>query len=347
MPQSARDAGVLQGLKYYLGGIYRQASDKPIFLYAQAIAFKVLITVVPLVFLSVAILGNVLRRENPFETVSAYIREFLPGYRSQELIDALNSLQQASSTLTIIGIAGTVIFVMTLFTTRRVVISSVFQEEWHDQRSILGGYAFDLRMAAQVGLLFLLTLALTSSLRFLETEPLELLARLNLDFVWLLEGWKSTIQIALYLVPFLLSVAMFFLLLYFIPLPHPPKRSAALGAITTALLWELAKNAFTIYATRAGRFDFATPTTGGGGETAVGFLGNTFGLILAFVFWVYYSGVVLCIGAIVALLNEKQYRLRKKRLQAEAVQATTALDEAEERKETPVAPVEAEGGQVG
>ena len=103
MASSARPAGhVFQVLKYYLAGIYRQASEKPIFLYAQAIAFKVLITIVPLVFLSVAILGNVLSYDNPYETVSRYIREFLPGYRSQELIDAINSLQQASSTLTLI-----------------------------------------------------------------------------------------------------------------------------------------------------------------------------------------------------------------------------------------------------
>ena len=49
----------------------------------------------------------------------------------------------------------------------------------------------------------------------------------------------------------------------------------------------------------------------------------------------------------VALLNEKQHRLRKKRLQAEAVQASTALGEVEDRKDAPVTPVEAEGGHVG
>ena len=338
---------VLHVLKYYLGGLYRQASEKPIFLWAQAIAFKVLITIVPVVFLSVAILGRVLRAPDPFETVSSYVREFLPGYRSQQLIDALNELQQASNALTVIGIAGTLFFAMSLFTTLRIVVSSVFQEEWHDQRSILGGYLFDLRMAGQVGLLFLLTIGLSSSLQFLSSvdlnTSLNILGRVNLDFVWLQEGWQRSIKIALYLIPLLLSVAMFFQLFLFIPLPHPPRRSALLGAVTTAILWEMAKVAFTVYATRAGRFEYATSESAGG--TAV--IGSTFGLILAFVFWVYYSGVVLCIGAIIALQHEKRFRLKKKRKQAEAMRARTALPDGETvAADAERPPIEAEGGKV-
>ncbi|HEX7069605.1 MAG TPA: YihY/virulence factor BrkB family protein [Rhodothermales bacterium] len=337
MARSASPAAhVLQGAKYYLGGVYRQASVKPIFLWAQAIAFKVLITVVPLVFLAVAILGKVLRYPAPWETVSRYVSDFLPGYRSQQLIDALYQLQQAGNALTVIGILGTLFFAMSLFTTLRVVVSSVFQEEWHDQRSILGGYLFDLRMAGQVGLLFLLTIALTSILQTLNSlqfyTTIDILGRVKLDFVWFQEGLRRTITIALYLIPFALSIAMFFQLFLFIPLPHPPARSAFVGAVTTAVLWEVAKVGFTIYATRAGRFDYATPDLQAGGDAAgsalVG-LGATFGLILAFVFWVYYSGVVLCIGAIIALQHEKRHRSKIKRKQAADMQSTPALAEPE------------------
>lgn len=347
MPRSINPAvRVLDVLKYYLSGLYRQANEKPIFLWAQAIAFKVLITIVPVVFLSVAILGQVLSRENPFETVSSYIREFLPSYRSEQVIDALDKLQQVSHPLTIIGIAALLFFAMTLFTTLRIVITSVFQEEWHDQRSIVGGYLFDLRMAGQVGLLFLLTIFLTSGLRFLDKAGIEtvlnVLGRVGLDYVWLEEGGRQMIQYVLYLLPFVLTVAMFFQLFLFIPKPRPPKRSALLGAVTTAILWEIAKVAFSIYAASSGRLDVEVDAAG---ENAVGALANTFLLILAFVLWVYYSGVVLCVGAIVALLNEKKYRLEKKRKQAEALQARTALEggTAAAPADEP-APVEAEGG---
>lgn len=355
MARSANPAAhVLQGAKYYLGGLYRQASDKPIFLWAQAIAFKVLITVVPLVFLAVAILGKVLRYPTPWETVSGYVSDFLPGYRSDQLLLALNQLQQASNALTVIGIAGTLFFAMSLFTTLRVVVSSVFQEEWHDQRTILGGYVFDLRMAGQVGLLFLLTIALTSILQTLNSlefyTTIDILGKVKLDFVWFQEGLRRTITIALYLIPFALSIAMFFQLFLFIPLPHPPPRSAFVGAVTTAVLWEAAKVGFTAYATRVGRFDYATPdgleSAGEAAGSALAGLGTTFGLILAFVFWVYYSGVVLCIGAIIALQHEKRHRLKKKRKQAAVMQGTPALPVESPAAASEPPPIEAEGGRV-
>lgn len=339
-------ARVLEGPKYYFGGLWRLVNDKPIFLWGQAIAFKVLITIVPVVFLSVAVLGQILKQERPFAIVADFIREFLPGYRSEQLIAALDQLQGASGTLTMIGVAGLLFFAMTLFSTLRVVVSSVFQEEWHETRSIVGGYAFDLRMAGQVGLLFLLTISLTTGLRFLDNAGyetlVEILRRVNLDNVWFEEGYRGLFRLVFYVLPFLLSIAMFFQLFYFIPKPHPPPRSAVVGAIAAAFLWEVAKLAFSFYATRVGRFERYESA----GDAALGSIGQTFGLILAFVFWVYYSGVVLCIGASVALLNEKRHRMKRKRiLTADTEEARPPAAPAPAGDLEP-APVEAEGGRA-
>jgi membrane protein len=65
--------------------------------------------------------------------------------------------------------------------------------------------------------------------------------------------------------------------------------------VLAAVLWESAKQAFTFYATYVG---YGTGTEA---------LGNTFGLIVAFVFWVYFSGIVLMIGAVVASLREHRH----------------------------------------
>jgi membrane protein len=111
-------------------------------------------------------------------------------------------------------------------------------------------------------------------------------------------------------------------LLYFIPKPHPPRRSVLIGALTTGVLWEAAKYGFTFYATRAGRFDY-----GGEGSTPIG---DTFGIIIAFVFWVYYSGIVLLIGAVVALLHEKAHRARR-----QTPSEAAAEDEAERETAPP------------
>ncbi len=107
------------------------------------------------------------------------------------------------------------------------------------------------------------------------------------------------------LVPFLITTAMFFQLFYFVPKPHPPPRSTLFGALFSAILWEAAKSAFTLFAQYAGRFDRYSS------DGAEGVLGSTFGLIIAFVFWVYYSGIVLCLGGIMVLLHEKRHRSRR------------------------------------
>ncbi|MEX0599547.1 MAG: hypothetical protein WD205_02815, partial [Rhodothermales bacterium] len=56
-----------------------------------------------------------------------------------------------------------------------------------------------------------------------------------------------------------------------------------------------------------GRFErYAVP--GEQGQEIMSVLGEAFGLIIALVFWIYYSGIVLIIGALIAVLNERRIR---------------------------------------
>ena len=290
--------------RYYGRGLYRQLHGKNIFLWSQAIAFKVLITVVPVIILATGILATpalsrFLEQEESFSTVATFIQNFLPPDQSDRLIAFLRDFAGSGNALTLIGGLALVLSALTLFTTLRVVVSKLFQEDWHKDRSILGGYLFDLRMVVQVGLLFLLSIGLTVAVQTLGDAMLVVF-----EPVGLYPLWQWMVRILALLVPFLITTAMFFQLYYFIPKPHPPPRSTLFGALFSAILWEAAKSAFTLFAQYAGRYDRYT------GDGAEGVLGSTFGLIIAFVFWVYYSGLVLCLGGIMVLLHEKQHRSR-------------------------------------
>ena len=83
------------------------------------------------------------------------------------------------------------------------------------------------------------------------------------------------------------------------PRPHPPWRSALAGAAVAAVLFEAAKNGFAFYAAHLGGFDKYSAA----GETPGG-LGGVCGLLLAFVFWIYFSGLILIAGAVVTGLHE-------------------------------------------
>ncbi|PSQ89750.1 MAG: YihY/virulence factor BrkB family protein [Bacteroidetes bacterium QS_8_64_10] len=313
---------------YYLKSIYREVMTKNIFVWGQAIAFKVLIATVPVIILATGILSGILSRtvlsssEQAFAEVAPFIRQFLPSFQSADFLHFLRQLQRASGTLTWIGSIGLFFSAMTLFTTLRLTISNVFEEEWNESRTLFRGYAFDIRMVGQVGLLFLLTLGTSIAIQTLNTAGLDFITDLGIDQIWVQRGWRRLIQATGFVLPFLLTTAMFFQLFYYTPLPHPPRRCALKGALTTAVMWELAKYSFTLYATHAASFERYTAE----GNSFI--LNDAFVLIIAFVVWAYFSGVVLMLGATVSMLNEKRYRARR-RAEKSAAQQRRAEAQAE------------------
>jgi len=285
----------------YGKGLFGEFQEKEIFLLAQAIAFKVLVTIVPILILVTAVVAQLLTQEEPFDRVASFLREFLPAYQSDQLILFMRQLQDAGDALLGIGVLGLFISAITLMTTLRLVVMFIFNQDWHSRRSLLGGYLMDTRMVLQTGALFVLSIGLTVLISNMDGIGMDVLRTLGLEFDLLKIGWRRTIWLIGLLLPLLLSTLMFAQLYYFLPIPRPAVTGVTVGALIAGILWEIAKAGFTVYASYVGQFD--RYTEGGG----LGSLGEAFGLILFFVFWVYYSGVVFIIGALIALEYEKQH----------------------------------------
>jgi len=283
-----------EGTQYYARGLYRELSAKNVFLWAQAIAFKLLVTIIPIIILATGIAGRVLREKDTFGAVSQFIRRLLPPNESGRIIEFIEQLQNASGTIVGIGGIGLFLSAMSLFITLRIAVSNAFEQNWHKERSLLAGYLFDVRLVLQVGALFLLTVGLSVMLPSF-FDPL--VGTLEGDVPWIQWMWGHVLRTAGLLLPLLVTTAMFFQLYYLVPLPHPRKQSALAGAVIAGLLWEGTKQAFTYYATYVGQFD----------QYGVTAFGNTIGLMVAFLFWVYFSSIVLMLGAIVASLREHRH----------------------------------------
>ena len=302
-PSASFGRTVARSAKYYASGLGKALYTQPVFIWAQAIAFKVFITLLPLLLLATGVFGLVLRAENPFETVAGFLRGFLPAAQSEPLIQLVTELQSASGGLTIVGSTAFVVTVITLLSTVRYVIGTAMGGERHQMRSLLGGYGFDIRMALQVGSLFLISFGATLGVRLLR----------QYGEAWgvqpgILEGLGQLLTL---IVPYAITLGMIVQLYYFIPQPRPPLRSAMWGSAAAAVLFEIAKNGFALYATYIGRFE---RYAGEGATDGLGGIGGAFGLLLAFVFWVYLSGLILVIGAIIVSLHEKRHRPRRSAL---------------------------------
>ncbi|TDI69871.1 MAG: YihY/virulence factor BrkB family protein [Bacteroidetes bacterium] len=285
-------------LKYYASGIYRELHNKDVFLWAQAIAFKILVTFIPLVVVGTGLIAQTIQPERPSALIDLIIKTFLPDYQSGELVEFLQQLQQASGTITLIGVISLTVTAKTLFATLRAVLANIFREEWHVHRSPIRAYIFDFRMAFQVGAFFVLSIVITLFVQGLNTSAIEMLSELGYEDTWFSDGLHGAFRWFAWLLPLLLSAVMFFQLIYFTPIPKPPTRSAWTGAIVAACLWEIAKVPFTMYVTRLASFQ----------DTWMAAFGSTFVLILALVLWAYYSGLVLNVGSIATLLHERKHR---------------------------------------
>ncbi len=293
--------------RYYGGGLVSFAASHPVFLWAQAIAFKVFVTLLPLILLATGIFGLVLRQPDPFGTVAAFLRSFLPVGVSGPLVELVYALQAASGALTAVGAGALLVTVITLFTTLRIVVGQAMGTTRHTMRTPLRGYAFDVRMMAQAGSLFLLSFGVTVLSNAALSRTGLVATALGLDADVLSAIARAGVRALGLAVPYVLTLGMLWQLYHFVPRPRTPKRSALVGAAVAAVLFELAKNGFALYARYVGDFDrYADASVDG-----LGGLGGVFGLILAFVFWVYLSGLILIIGAIVTSLHEKQLRPRR------------------------------------
>ena len=100
--------------RYYASGIYRELHNKDIFLWAQAIAFKVLVTFIPLIVLGTGLVAQTIQPEQPSALIGLIIQTFFPEYQRGELVQFLEQLQQASGTITLIGIVSLTVTAKTL-----------------------------------------------------------------------------------------------------------------------------------------------------------------------------------------------------------------------------------------
>lgn len=285
----------------YLKAVYHILEERNGILLAQAVGFKVLITIIPLAVFSTGILGRVLHNERISQTVIGVVDGLIPGYLG-EITGFLEQLQASSGTFTWVGALGLLVSMWMILTSLESIVSTFIMGDERMRRPLLGRQVVLFQILLQAGLAFLLTFALTLGVQGLNSWGLEFLQFVGLDNLWVEAGWRRTINLVGVLVPYGLTLWMFFQLYFFVPLPHPPWKSSLIGTLVAASLWEVAKSLFTFYATRVGTFErYRT----GGGETGVAVLGDAFGLLLAIVVWAYYTGVVLIVGAITVRLHEK------------------------------------------
>ncbi len=270
--------------------VFDKAGQDDIFFLAGGIAFNVLVAAVPFLLLMVAIFGYVLPTlvEDPQRAAVGYVNSLLPASGAVERFTR-STVDDIIAGRTRFGILGLALFVWTatrLIGSLRSVLRDIF--EIQEDRGIVGGKIYDIKMVIVAGTLFLGNTAVTVAIESLRTygarwvglgEPLDAVQT----------AWAS-------LLAFSFIFVMFALIYRYLPDRRIPWRIALVAATFTAVVWEMLKGAFAWYVANVANY-----------STMYG----TLATLIILVFWIYYSSVVFILGGEVAQVYEL-YRVRRR-----------------------------------
>jgi membrane protein len=255
------------------------------------LAFSVFICVVPLVLIVFSVLGEVLQAASVKEQVMAFIDTIIPypeyaEYVKGVIFSRIDEVITHKKLAGYLGVLGLIVASSGLFSSLRTVLNVVYGVK--EGKSVFVGKLRDFGMVLLVLILFLVS---ATGLTLLE------IVKESADKAAFLENFRlSAFQAgSLSVVSFTIVFIMFFILYYLIPYDALGMRVSAISAFWAAVLWEVAKQAFGYYVA-----NLAT----------VGRIYGTYVMVVVVAFWIYYSAVVLILGAEIGQLYRERRRMR-------------------------------------
>lgn len=237
------------------------------FFLAAGLSFYFLICLVPLLFLVVSLAGFVLSSETATRQVMEQLSWIVPVYQKE----ITRTLHRIVATRGLSGLLGTLILLLfsaQLFGAVRLVLNRILGVRG---RSLWRGMVFDMGMIVVIGVLFLATIAVTAVFAWFKTF---VFTPVGLPVYWV--EWMS-VGLGLGF-----STAMYFVIYRFFPNRRVFWGAALGGALLASMLWEAAKQLLRVYIARLGLYDQ---------------IYGPLGVLVAFTMFVYYSAVVLVLGA--------------------------------------------------
>jgi membrane protein len=249
-------------------------------LLAAGIAFNALLCVVPaLLLLTSATAIFLAAKVDIYDSLVEYIRIVLPGV-GEDVVRLLFSLVRNKEVIGVIGFVGLLWTSARFSSSLRATLHQVFRAQ--RGRNFIHGKIYDFAMSVIAGILLLISMTLTTVL-----ETIEEYGASALDLS------KADLALPAHILPrsgaFLTSFFMFYLVYRYVPVERIRPSSAVIGAIVSTVLWGLATYGLIAYVRRVN--DMSA-------------LYGSFGLIVVFMLWIYYSAVAFIVGAEVAVVRE-------------------------------------------
>jgi membrane protein len=285
-------------LRDYAKRVWDNAGEDNIFFLTGGITFNILLAAVPFFLLLLSGVGYILNQDldSSSQAVWRFVEGLLPPH--EESPDSpwhsiINEIVQARGQVGLIGLFGFVWFSTRLFGSLRTVLAEVFDIE--DTRGIVGGKVFDIKITVLATLLFAAYTLLNARLTVATARGVRLMSELGVrtEVMGRFEQWSGRA------LAFVFIALLFFALYKFLPSRRVRWQAAALGALFTAVFFEIAKSLFTAYVASV--------------DPGSLYSGTVYTIVIL-VLWVYYSAFFFIVGGEIGRVWELR---RVRRLQRE------------------------------
>jgi membrane protein len=278
--------------------VLAKAEEDNIFFMAGAISFNVLVAFIPLVLFTVGVSAMVLsaRFGDPTSAVLDLVQQALPAIQGEiDLVatvrDQVSGLLEQRRGFTVVGALLLIWFSTRLVGTLRTALREIFDVA--EDRGIVRGKLFDIRIVLAGGVLVLLNLGITAGIQTAQ--------RRGVEWLGLQGAAPGLLQTVTAQAVAFLSIWVLFLGVYrYLPARRLRWQPAVIAATFTAILHELLKEGFGWYVTEIASYS----TT----------YGNLITLAVLF-FWIYYEAIGFILGGEVAQVwsMERARRVRTRR----------------------------------
>lgn len=246
---------------------------------AAAISYYALFSLFPLLIFMVSIFGIFLQSSSLQEELINHVLDFIPLTSDEgrnEVRDAIGAIAGISIPLSVVGLLGLAWSASAMFGAIRTSLNVAWDLE--APRHFFKQKLLDLAMVAGVGVFFLLSIGTTTLLRTTQEVSSDILGPLssNTAFFW---------RAIPHLLPAMFSFGAFIVLYRLVPNAPIKTRDVWVGALIAAIFFEILKNGFSFYIANFGRYDVVY---------------GSLGAVVALLFWMYLSAVILLLGAEVA-----------------------------------------------
>jgi membrane protein len=296
MPERSLPARIGWTFRDYAKRVWDNSSEDNVLFLAGGIAFNILLAAVPFILLLVAGVTYLVPALYPGQidtqlAITDFLDRLMPNQDSpnSSVHQMIVDLVKGRGAITIYSAIGFVWFSTRLFGSLRTVLADVFDIE--NERSIIAGKIFDIQITIVSTILFAASIAVSTYISAGTSRGVRGLVALGLrnDVMSGVQYWIGR------LIAFVFIGLMFFALYKFLPIRRVRARSAWVAAVFTAVLFELARVAFTAYAQK---FNPGSLYTG------------TLTAVIVVVVWTYYAALIFILGGEVGQVYELR-RVRK------------------------------------